>query len=75
VADKDIKYTDEVIRTIALKVAKDFLEDTTEMRAHMFLEVVEALDRGEDVYDNLLSTALPRPFVERLINELLEYKE
>jgi len=74
VADKDIKYTDEVIRTIALRVAKDLLDNTSDMSSHLLLEVIEALDDGEDVYGELLNTVLARPFMERFIDELVKYE-
>ncbi len=73
-ADKDIKYTDEVIRSIALKVARDLLDDTSVMRRHVLLEVVEALNRGEDVYGELVNTILAKPFMERFIDELVKYE-
>jgi hypothetical protein len=69
------KYTDEVIKVAALKIAKEFIDETTDMRAHMLLELVKALEEGEDVYDDLVSMILTRPFVEKLINELLNHKE
>jgi hypothetical protein len=74
VADKDIKYTDEVIRAIALKVVEDMLASTDDMKKHVLLEVVEALKQGEDVYDDLLDTILTRPFMERFIDELIKYE-
>ena len=72
--DKDIKYTDEVMRSIAIKVAKDLLENTSEMRRHILLEVTEALERGEDVYGELVNTIFARPFMERFIDELIKYE-
>jgi len=72
--DKDIKYTDEVIRAIALKVVKGMLASTDDMKKHVLLEVVEALKQGEDVYDGLLDTILTRPFMERFIDELIKYE-
>jgi len=74
VVDKDIKYTDEVIRAIALKVVKGMLASTDDMKKHVLLEVVEALKQGEDVYDGLLDTILTRPFMERFIDELIKYE-
>ena len=72
--DKDIKYTDEAIRTIAMKVAEGLLEDTSDMRRHVLLEVTEALERGEDVYGELVNTIFARPFMERFIDELIKYE-
>jgi len=74
VADKDIKYTDEVMRSIAVKVAKDLIEDASDMQRHVLLEVTEALDRGEDVYSELVNTIFARPFMERFIDELIKYE-
>ena len=73
-ADKDIKYTEEVMRSIASKVAKDLIEDTSDMQRHVLLEVTEALARGEDVYGELVNTILARPFMERFIDELIKYE-
>ena len=73
-ADKDIVYTEEVIRSIALKVVNDMLSNTSDMKKHVLLEVVEALKQGEDVYDGLLDTILTRPFMERFIDELIKYE-
>jgi len=74
VDDKGAKY-DEIIRSIAIKVASDLLNDTSDMQHHVLLEVIEALDRGEDVYDGLVDVVLARPFMERFIDELLKYEE
>ena len=72
--DKNVNYTDEVLRSIAIKVAKDLLNDTSDMRKHMLLEVIDALDRGEDVYNELVNTILTRPFMERFLDELIKYE-
>jgi len=72
--DKDIKYPYEVIKSIALKVAEDLLDATDEMKQHILLEVVDALNRGEDVYDGLLDKVFTRPFMERFIDELIKYE-
>ena len=72
--DKDIKYPNEVIKSIALKVAEELLNDTDDMKQHILLEVVEALGRGEDVYDGLLNKIFTRPFMERFIDELIKYE-
>jgi len=74
VDDKGARY-DKIIRSIAIKVASDLLNDTSDMQHHVLLEVIEALDRGEDVYDGLLNAVLARPFMERFIDELLKYEE
>ena len=66
---------DDVIRSIALNVARDLLNNTSDMQHHVLLEVIEALDRGEDVYDGLVNVVLARPFMERFIDELLKYEE
>lgn len=72
--DKDIKYPYEVIKSIALKVAEDLIDDTDEMKQHILLEVVDALDKGEDVYDGLLDKVFTRPFMERFIDEIIKYE-
>jgi len=74
VVDKDIKYPYEVIKSIALKVAEDLIDDTDEMKQHILLEVVDALDKGEDVYDGLLDKVFTRPFMERFIDEIIKYE-
>lgn len=68
------KYSDEVMRSIALKVAKSLLADTSDMHRHILLEVTEALNRGEDVYSELVNTILAKPFMERFIDELIKYE-
>ena len=68
-------YPAEVIKAIATKIAEDMLADTDGMSQHVLLEIIEALERGEDVYDGLANTVLTRPFMERLINELIKYEE
>ena len=73
--DKDIKYTDEIIRSIALEVAKDLLKNSDEMKQHVLLEVIEALNGGEDVHNGLLNMILTRPYMEKFIDELLKYEE
>jgi len=75
VPDKDIKYTDEIIRSIALEVAKDLLKNSDEMKQHVLLEVIEALNGGEDVHNGLLNMILTRPYMEKFIDELLKYEE
>ena len=72
--DKDTKYTEEVMRSIASKVAKDLIEDSSDMQRHVLLEVTEALARGEDVYGELVNSILARPFMERFIDELIKYE-
>jgi hypothetical protein len=63
------------IEAIATKVAKEFIEDTDDMQAHVLCEIIEALERGEDVYDGLANAIFTEPFMERFINELLKYEE
>ena len=46
-----IKYTNDVIRNIAAKVAKEMMADSNDMQNCMLMDVVEALERGEDVDD------------------------
>ena len=69
------KYTDETIRAIAMKVARDLIDSNTDMQRYMLLDVVEALENGEDVDDGLTNMILTRPFMERFIDELLKYEE
>ena len=69
------KYTDETIRAIAMKVARDLIDSNTDMQRYMLLDVVEALENGEDVDDGLTNMILTRPFMERYIDELLKYEE
>ena len=68
-------YPAEVIKAIATKIAEDMLADTDGISQHVLLEIIEALERGEDVYDGLANTVLTRPCMERLINELIKYEE
>jgi hypothetical protein len=69
------KITDEIIRKIATKVAKDLIERGSDMSNYMLLEVVESMDRGEDVDDGLANMILTRPFMEKFIDELIKYEE
>ena len=69
------KYTDEIIRVVAAKVAKDMIDDCNDMQKYMLMDVVEALEKGEDVDDGLATMILTRPFMERFIDELLKYEE
>jgi len=71
----DKEYPIDVIEAIASKVAQEMLDATDDMKQHMLLEIVEALDRGEDVYSGLTNTVFIRPFMERFIDELLSYEE
>ena len=66
---------DNVIKIVAAKVAKELLEDCSGMQQCMLLDVVEALERGEDVDDGLADMILTRPFMEKFIDELLKYEE
>ena len=54
-----IKYTNDVIRNIAAKVAKEMMADSNDMQNCMLMDVVEALERGEDVDDGLFDTNSP----------------
>lgn len=69
------KYPAEVIEAIASKVAKDMLAESDDMSQHVLLEIVEALERGEDVYEGLARAVFTRPFMDKFINELLKYEE
>lgn len=71
----DNEYPTEVIEAIAIKVAQDMLETTSDMNQHVLLEIIEALERGEDVYNGLASTVFIRPFMEKFIDELLRYEK
>ena len=70
-----IKYTNDVIRNIAAKVAKEMMADSNDMQNCMLMDVVEALERGEDVDDGLADLILTRPFMEKFVDELLKYEE
>lgn len=69
------KLTDEVIKKVAAKVAKDLIDHGSDMSNCMLLDVVEAMDRGENVDDGLANMILTRPFMEKFIDELLKYEE
>jgi hypothetical protein len=69
------KITDEIVRKIAIKIAKDLIDCSSEMSNCMLKDVVDAMERGEDVDDGLANMILTRPFMERFINELLKYEE
>jgi len=69
-----VKITDEVLRNIASKIAKDLIDCGNDMGNCMLLDVVEAMERGEDVDDGLANMILTRPFMERFIEELLKYE-
>jgi len=69
------EYTDEVIRNIAAKIAKDFIDESSDMQQCMLEDVIQALEKGEDVDDGLTNMILTRPFMERFIDELLKREE
>lgn len=73
--DKDVKYNKEIIKAIADKITKEVFDDADKMSQQILAEIVEALDRGEDVYDNLLDVMLTRPFMEIFIDEIIKYEE
>lgn len=73
--DKDVKYNNEIIKAIADKITKEVFDDADKMSQQILAEIVEALDRGEDVYDNLLEVMLTRPFMEIFIDEIIKYEE
>lgn len=68
-------YTEELAAEIGLRVAKEMMAEASEMQQHMMGELVESLEKGEDVYDKLVDLMLIRPFMERFIDELLKYEE
>lgn len=72
--DEVDKYIEDM-KTIATQIAKDLLETSGEMKNQMLLDIMESLERGEDVYDELLSMILTRPFMEKFIDKLIEYEE
>ena len=65
---------DEIYRTIAIKVAKELLEELNGMQGHLLSEVLEALEEGDDVNDELLAMVID-PFMDRFIDEILKYEE
>ena len=69
------KYTDEILRAAARKVAESLIYESNDMSRHVLFEVLEALDKGEDIYDDLVNTIFTRPFMERFVTELLKYEE
>ena len=69
------KLTDEVIKAIATEVAKEFIDCGNDMQNCMLMDVVEALERGEDVDDGLANLILTRPFMERFVEALVKYEE
>lgn len=73
--NKDIKYDGKVIKAIADRITKEVFDDADKMRQHMLIDIVEALDRGEDVYDDLLEMMLTRPYMEIFIEEVIKYEE
>lgn len=73
--DKNIEYSDEVLNAISKKVVKSFLEDATEMNKYALLEVLDALNNGEDVHADLISKVFTKSFMDKFIDELLKYEE
>lgn len=73
--DKNIEYSDEVLNAISKKVVKGFLEDATEMNKYALLEVLDALNNGEDVHADLISKVFTKSFMDKFIDELLKYEE
>jgi len=70
----DDKYIED-LRNIATEIAKELLVNSSEMKNQMLLDITESLERGEDVYENLLTAILTKPFMERFIDELIKYEE
>jgi hypothetical protein len=60
---------------VAAKVARQLMEESNDMQNHMLLEVVEALEKGEDVDNGLASIVFTHSFMEKFIDELLRYEE
>ena len=60
---------------MAAKIAKEMLENSTDMQRFMLFEILEALENGEDVDDNLSNMILTKPFMSKLIDELLKYEK
>jgi hypothetical protein len=60
---------------VAAKVARQLMEENNDMQNHMLLEVVEALEKGEDVDNGLASIVFTHSFMEKFIDELLRYEE
>lgn len=73
--DEEVKYSAEFIRSVADKIVKEVFDDADKMHQQMLIEIIEALDRGEDVYNDLLDTLLTRPFMEIFIDEVIKYEE
>jgi len=71
----DKEYPIDIIEAIASKIAQEMLDTTDDMKQHVLLEIIEALDRGEDVYSGLANTVFIHPFMESFIDELLRYEE
>lgn len=69
------KLTDEVIKAIATEVARELIDCGSDMQNYMLMDVVEALERGENVDDGLANLILTRPFMERFVEALLKYEE
>ena len=69
------KITDEVLKKVATKIAKDTIDCGSDMSNCMLLDIIEAMERGEDVDDSFAELILTRPFMERFIEELLRYEE
>ena len=67
--------TDDKIEAIAVDIAKDFIENGSDMRQCMLMNVIKALENGEDVDDGLLGMVLTRPFMEKFIDELLKLEK
>lgn len=64
-----------IIEAIAVKIAQEFVAELDDMQHHVLLEIIEALERGEDVYDGLANPIFTHPFMEKFIDELLKYEE
>ena len=69
------KYTEDEIKEMAAKVADEIIACNSDMHNCMLMDIIEALERGEDVDDGLAEMILSRPFMDRLTEELRKREE
>ena len=65
---------DELYRTLAIKVAREVLQELNGMKGHLLSEVLESLEEGDDVNDELIAMVI-YPFMDRFIDEILKHEE
>jgi len=71
----DFELTKEIIDKVTRKVLRTITSELSTMDKHMLTEIIDALDRGEDVPDRLIRKLITGPYMDVFIDELLKHEE